>query len=157
MSITHLVERMGVKRQTPPIAFIDDDLSVLTNRAIKVTKQSQVGITANPSNYEIRQKKAVIYTLRWRAKNKERSYLKWKAWFDNKRKTNEEFRNRLLVTNRKSYRKRIDLKIQTAGVDAVRAEWKEKKRAYVARKIEELGREGWNKKLTELRHARKKQ
>lgn len=98
-----------------------------------------------------RKRRKVGYTIKWRSQNKERYMKKWTAWATNKRRTNPEFRARVNETSRKSYRK----KVENTDKEELRSIWAEKKRIQVAKKIAEIGREEYNRRIREKRHAKK--
>jgi hypothetical protein len=156
MSIHHLVERLSVRREVPPISFIDDDLSVITYRNLQHAKQSQIGLFSQLNTIEkkLLRSKALYYRKRdfrnqqikeYRAKNPDKA-SKWhrdwrvrnpdylKTWQKNNREKCTEYARK--------YRAKRDAKMTPEQLKTFRHEQYQKNRA---NQIAKYGIEGWRK------------
>jgi hypothetical protein len=73
--LNHLFERLSVTRNVPPIAFVDDDLSIETHRNLNRAKDSQRGLT---ENFVFGFQKRNTRAKKWRESNRE-SIKEWRA------------------------------------------------------------------------------
>jgi hypothetical protein len=69
--LNHLFERLSVTRKVPPIAFIDDDLSVIAYRNNKRAVETQNGMV---ESFVFGFQKRAVRTKKWRENN--RDYIK---------------------------------------------------------------------------------
>lgn len=166
MSINHLVERLQIKRDVPPISFIEDDLSVITYQRNQTAIKSQIGIEPKPLLVEVKFNKYRERYLRHREKhiatNKRCRSARREAYNAKRRETyHKKMQNPL---EREKHRQRIknqraanpekyseiekryrEKKFSQMTPEQAKAYRKMHREKYVAKMIEKLGLDGWRK------------
>jgi hypothetical protein len=92
MSIHHLVERLSIKRDVPPIAFLDDDFDTEAYKKLQRTAQSQIGLQPKLNTVQRvkwRRKKWRMQNpqsaKRWLENNRERIRTYWRTYRQSER------------------------------------------------------------------------
>lgn len=166
MSLTHLVERLAVKREVPQIGFIDDDLSVITYQNTKRTIESQIGIESKPLLVEVKfsryrerylrhREKHIATNKRCRAAKREEYNKKRKETYHKKMQDPiEREKHRQRIANQraknpdtyKAIQKRYrDKKFAQMTQEQAKEYRRMHRQKYVAKMIEKLGIDGWRK------------
>jgi hypothetical protein len=156
LGINNYLVRMNVRRETPPIAFVDDDLSVITYRNNKHAKLTQVGLVARKYGYQKKlqnereryyanKEKRLQQIKQYRAKNPE----KVKEWRDKNNKRNKGYQSEWRKKNTKKCAQ-YTYKYRNKKLAAMTPEQQKeyKKQQYQKnreRMIEKHGLEGWRK------------
>lgn len=152
--ISHYISRLSVKRDVPPIAFIDDDLSIIAYRNTSRAIESQVRLTDKKYGY---QKKLELTRQRYYEnkamrlqqikKYRENNPEKVKEWRDKNNKKNKEYQAEWRKKNAKKC-KQYTYKYRAKKLAEMTPEQQKeyKKQQYQQtrqRMIEKHGLQGW--------------
>jgi hypothetical protein len=154
LGINNYLERMNVRRKVPPIAFVDDDLSVITYRNNKHTAESQLGLVdkkfgyqkklqCSRSHYYENREHRLKQVKQYRANNPE----KVKLWCNKNNEKNKEYQREWRKKNAKkctqyTYKYR-DKKLAAMTPEQQKEYKKQQYQQTRQRMIEKHGLDGW--------------
>jgi hypothetical protein len=164
MSVIQYAQQLLIKRDVPPIAFIDDDFSVIVHEKQKRTQESQIGLKVKRYGY---QRKLELERERYREKREPRLQQikkyraenpeKVKEWQDKHNKENRQYKRVWAEQNREKC-KQYTYKYRAKKLATMTPEQQKeyKKQLYQQTRqsmIEKHGLDGWRAICAERNRA----